>query len=144
MAAETEKKPASEAFHANGGAEEISSLIDHLLDRLGSHVAFGEPVTVDDTTVIPVADIRTGFGLGFGAGHERKGTPDQETNVEEEEGSGSGGGGGGRITPLGYIQITRDGVRFDRIYNTTKIILGGMALTGWTLFLIDRLVRETD
>ncbi|MGW0820304.1 spore germination protein GerW family protein [Streptomyces sp. NPDC002845] len=56
---------------------------------------FGEPVTRDGITVIPVA--RIGFGGGAG----------RETGAAKT-GDGGGGGGGAGAQPLGFIEI-RDG-----------------------------------
>lgn len=58
---------------------------------------YGEPVTADGVTVIPVAKV--GFGFGGGAGREVGTTKTSE---------GGGGGGGAEAKPLGYIEI-RDG-----------------------------------
>ncbi|KMS77001.1 hypothetical protein ACM01_02265 [Streptomyces viridochromogenes] len=72
--------------------------MEHLADRLGGSASvkavYGEPVTADGVTVVPVAKVA--FGLGAGAG--RIG----------ELGTGEGGGGGGGVdaTPVGYIEIS--------------------------------------
>ncbi|KAB1143287.1 sporulation protein [Streptomyces luteolifulvus] len=74
------------------------NLLERLADKLGGRASvsavFGEPVTRDDITVIPVAGI--GFGFGGGAGRET-GTA--------KTGEGGGGGGGAAATPLGFIEI---------------------------------------
>ncbi|MFE7270352.1 spore germination protein GerW family protein [Streptomyces sp. NPDC057623] len=73
-------------------------LLEHLADRLGGSASvsavYGEPVTADGVTVIPVAKVA--FGLGGGAG--RIGDP----------GTGEGGGAGGGVdaAPVGYIEIS--------------------------------------
>lgn len=58
---------------------------------------YGEPVTQDGATAIPVA--RVGFGFGDGAGRETGSTKTAE---------GGGGGGGAEARPLGFIEI-KDG-----------------------------------
>lgn len=74
------------------------TLLEHLADRLGGSASvtavYGEPVTADGVTVVPVAKVA--LGLGGGAG--RIG----------DAGAGEGGGGGGGVeaTPVGYIEIS--------------------------------------
>ncbi|MEU1408379.1 spore germination protein GerW family protein [Streptomyces sp. NPDC005728] len=77
------------------------TLLERLADKLGGRASvtavYGEPVTRDGITVIPVA--RVGFGFGGGAGREI-GTANS--------GEGGGGGGGAEARPLGFIEI-KDG-----------------------------------
>ncbi|MFE5811871.1 spore germination protein GerW family protein [Streptomyces sp. NPDC056479] len=76
-------------------------LLERLAEKLGGRASvtavYGEPVTVDVLTVIPVAKV--GFGFGGGAGRMVEGA---------KAGDGGGGGGGVEARPLGYIEI-RDG-----------------------------------
>jgi len=66
----------------------------------GARLCFGKPVQLKDRTVIPVASVRTAGGYGFG-----------------NDGKGQGGGGGGALDarPVGFIEITPQGTRFERI-----------------------------
>ncbi|MFC9913962.1 spore germination protein GerW family protein [Streptomyces sp. NPDC059862] len=77
------------------------TLLERLADKLGGRASvsavYGEPITRDGITVIPIA--RVGFGFGGGAGRET-GTA--------KTGEGGGGGGGAEARPLGFIEI-RDG-----------------------------------
>lgn len=74
------------------------ALLAHLADRLGASASvtavYGEPVTADGVTVIPVA--RVAFGLGGGAGLGGEGGARE----------GGGGGGGADARPVGYIEIS--------------------------------------
>jgi hypothetical protein len=77
--------------------------LPRLLARMtGARLCFGRPVSANGRTVIPVAGVRSAGGGGFGR------TP----------GSGdSGGGGGGALEarPIGFIEISSEGTRFERI-----------------------------
>ncbi|MBC2901565.1 spore germination protein GerW family protein [Streptomyces cupreus] len=77
------------------------NLLERLAEKLGGRASvtavYGEPITADGVTVIPVAEV--GFGFGGGAGREVGAT---------KTGEGGGGGGGAGARPLGYIEI-RDG-----------------------------------
>ncbi|MGW0476305.1 spore germination protein GerW family protein [Streptomyces coeruleorubidus] len=91
-----------------GPAEEPSAarasvtLLERLAEKLGGRASvtavYGEPITRDGITVIPVA--RVGFGFGGGAGREVGAT---------RTGDGGGGGGGVEARPLGFIE-SRDGI----------------------------------
>ncbi|WP_449280610.1 spore germination protein GerW family protein [Leucobacter sp.] len=72
------------------------------LTQVGVHSAYGDPIEVDGTTIIPVACTSYGFGAGEGGG-----------GLEDAQGEGSGGGGGGMAVPVGAY-VSRDGVtRFE-------------------------------
>ncbi len=67
-----------------------------LAERVGGHadarMVYGDPVTQGGVTVIPVAQVRWGFGMGSGF----KNAPMRT------------GGGGATATPVGYLEL-RDG-----------------------------------
>ncbi|MEV8338030.1 spore germination protein GerW family protein [Leucobacter sp. NPDC077196] len=81
----------------------LTKQIADTLVEVGVHSAYGDPVEVDGTTLIPVAYTAYGFGAGEGAG----------AGEGVAQGEGSGGGGGGFSVPVGSY-ITREGTtRFE-------------------------------
>jgi uncharacterized spore protein YtfJ len=86
---------------------------------------FGEPKTVGDRTVIPVAAVSYGFGFGYGRGTEG-GNGDATPGRE-----GGGGGGGGRVRarPVAVLEITSERVRVEPIVDASRIALAG--ITRW-------------
>ena len=86
---------------------------DRLLERLAELIGtratvqdvFGEPVTREGLTIIPVARVRWGFGGGGGSAD----------GPESGPASGSGGGGGVAADPVGYLEISPDGATFRPI-----------------------------
>jgi uncharacterized spore protein YtfJ len=96
----------------------VTGPIEDLLRHIGIDKVFGTPITKGKTTVVPVAELQTGFG--YGSGHD----PNEE---------GRGGGAGLRMIPRGYIEITDDGVRYRSIYALKTFALGG-AFLGWLLY----------
>lgn len=79
-----------------------------LAERLGDHQVFGEPVRQGDTTLVPVASVRVGGGLG-GGGAE-----------------GAGGGGGVVSRPVGAFSVKADGtVAWHPAVNVNRIVWGG-------------------
>ena len=62
---------------------------------------YGDPITVEGRTIIPVASVRYGFGAG------------SRGSRSPANGDG-GGGGGGRLqaVPVGVLEISGDRTRF--------------------------------
>lgn len=96
----------------------VTGPIESIIRQIGIDKVYGTPITKGDTTVVPVAELRTGFG--FGSGHEA-----QE--------AGAGGGAGLRMIPRGYIQVTTDGAEYRPIYDLKTFVVGG-AFVGWLLY----------
>ncbi len=77
-------------------SEETSGIIKNVWDELRKTIkvetAIGNPIEIEDKTLIPI------FGVGFGAGGGGgKG--------KEKEGQGYGVGGGGGITPVALVTV---------------------------------------
>jgi uncharacterized spore protein YtfJ len=88
------------AKKARSAAEGLSaSLMEKLAERIGANAGaravFGEPITRDGHTVVPVA--QSMWGTGAGAGDS------------DADGSGIGGGGGAMSRPVGYLEISDQG-----------------------------------
>jgi uncharacterized spore protein YtfJ len=94
---------------------------------------FGEPQTVDGATVIPLAEVKYGFGLGFGQADEADAG---ETAPEAEPAAGGGAGAGGGLTarPLGVLEVTPKGVRPVPFVDAGRLAVSGMALAAWLGF----------
>jgi uncharacterized spore protein YtfJ len=86
--------------------------------------AYGDPVEVDGTTIIPVALVWYGFGAGEG--------------TSEDEG-GSGGGGGGTSLPIGAYVKTGGTVRFDP--NVISLLIVGIPFVWVTGRALARIIR---
>lgn len=78
----------------------------------GVKTTYGDPVVIDDTTVIPVAYQAFGFGAGEGE------------NSSKDPHAGSGGGGGGVSIPFGAYVKRGDDFRFEP--NPVTLILVGI------------------
>jgi len=87
------------------------ALAERLAEKFGGagnvKVAFGDPVERGETTVIPVAKVRLGFGAGQGG---------------DETSRGSGGGGGLQVTPVGYIEMTNGSASYRPIRDLAAIV----------------------
>lgn len=90
--------------------EMLKSIGDQIQSSASAKLVYGEPVSVADRTVIPVARVRYGFG-GGGGGHEQH--------------SGHGGGGGGghaSARPVGVVEITPSSTHFIPIPDWRKAL----------------------
>lgn len=88
----------------------VKDTLEALADRLqttGVRTIFGEPISAEGRTIIPVARVAYGFGGGGGSG-QRPGQPG------DAAGEGAGGGGGVRAVPAGVVEITSEQTRFLR------------------------------
>lgn len=116
----------------------VSSLASRIGMRASASAVFGDAVTRDEVTVIPVAKVRWGFGGGAGSDGGR----DKDGNRATEE--GSGGGGGVMASPLGYIEIRDGEAVFRRIKDVSAyvpIILASTFAAAVSLWSLKRLFR---
>src|SRR5581483_883551 len=75
----------------------LQSLHENLSSRAQVKSVFGDPISAEGKTIIPVAKIAYGFGAGAGTG----GVGDTRAG-----GEGGGGGGGIRAVPVGVIEVS--------------------------------------
>ena len=97
-------------------AEIFKTIIEPLQSSAAVKSLFGDPVSAQGKTVIPVARIAWGFGGGWGK-RDREGKPDE----------GEGGGGGVLATPLGVFEVTDGETRFIPLNENRKFVAGGLA-----------------
>jgi uncharacterized spore protein YtfJ len=90
--------------------ELVRSLGDRVQSSAKAETVFGEPVIVGERTVIPVA--RVDYGVGVGGG-------------EDAAAHGLGGGAALRALPVGALEITGSGTRFIRFVHPLR---SGLAL----------------
>jgi uncharacterized spore protein YtfJ len=122
--------------------ETMVDKIGALPEKVGAEICFGQPIERDGHTLIPVARVSFGFGLGFGRGGGS--TNGHAAFGEDEgvgEGEGGGGGGGGSSTPVAIIDITRDDVLIQPVYDRTRVRMGYLMLVAWAVFWLFLTVR---
>ena len=84
---------------------------------LNSKTVVGEPMKVEDNTLIPLINVGFGFGVGSGEGTEPK----------KGSGHGGGTGGGGGVRPVALVVVNKDGVRVEPIKSGTASVLEKVA-----------------
>jgi len=116
-------------------------------DQVNVAQVFGTPEKVGDITLIPVAEVVFGFGVGAGGvsdhmaiqiepdaqSEDAASATSAEAALESEEAAGAGGGGGGRVRPIAYIEVGPDGARVKAITDDQKIALAGILLSVWAV-----------
>ena len=101
----------------------IDGAVEHLRTSASVKAVYGEPITTDGKTVIPVAKVAYGFGAGSGSGTHTKKGPNGKVPVE-----GEGAGGGVAAKPMGVVEITEEGTKFVQFGAPKKLAI--MALVG--------------
>ena len=105
-------------------SETLSKVTDRLQASATTKTVYGDPVSVEGRTLIPVARVRYGFGAGGGA------------NDGENGGEGSGGGGGVEVTPIGIIEITGLGTRYISLESPRVFIKYALIAMGIIAFVL--------
>jgi len=101
--------------------ENVGVLFDKAVNEiermLNTKTVVGDPIKIDDTTLIPLISIGFGFGVGGGEG------------TEPQKGSGHGGGtgGGGGVKPVALVILNKDGVRVEPVKSGTASVLEKVA-----------------
>jgi uncharacterized spore protein YtfJ len=133
----------------SGITDLVGDAIGRLSDSARVERVYGDPVTVGDRTVVPVARVAYGFGGGFGSGTDATDVGDVADAVDEtddsevpESGEGGGIGGGARATPLGALEVTPDGTRFVRFSDSRGKRLAGLVFAVGVGYLLGRLLRR--
>ena len=124
----------------------VQNLLDALADLRDTanvDAVFGEPTTVEGRTVIPVARVTYGFGMGIGRGtlSAKADAEEAAQDVAEKEGSGAGGG---VVTahPLAVIEVTPEGTWVKPVIDEQKLALAAGLLGAWVVVWLARtLVR---
>jgi uncharacterized spore protein YtfJ len=97
----------------------LQSLKESILTEANVKAIYGEPISVHEKTIIPVAKIMYAYGAGAGTG----GVGEKNTR-----GEGGGGAGGVRAVPVGVVEVSNRQTRFVPITDRKK--LAGAVLTG--------------
>jgi uncharacterized spore protein YtfJ len=114
-----------------------------MLDSAAARTVFGEPVTRDGVTVIPVARVVGAGGLGGGGG-TRSGPDVGEPEAGEVATHGSGSGGGFTLAarPVGVF-VVRDGdAHWRPALDLNRIVLGAQVVGIVALLTARTLIRR--
>jgi uncharacterized spore protein YtfJ len=101
----------------------LSDMLERIKEAANVRLVFGDPVSVNERTFIPVATIVYGFGAGSGGGHG-------PVHDGEVTGLGGGGGGGGfvRVQPVAVLEVSASGTKVRPIIDWTHLAVAGLGL----------------
>lgn len=118
----------------------LFDLFESRKDAASWKAVFGEPRVEGETTLIPVASVTYGMGLGVGA--SGIGQDDEEDEAEQV---GGGGGVGGVSKPVAVIVVTPERTTIKPVLDRSRVIVAGMITAGWIVFcwtsVINKLLR---
>jgi uncharacterized spore protein YtfJ len=106
----------------------LKETLEALAERVqttGVRTIYGEPISAEGRTIIPVA--RVAYGFGGGGGQSGR----QTAQSRNGNGEGEGGGGGVLALPVGVVEITSEQTRFLRFDDWRP--LAAAALIGFGL-----------
>lgn len=99
--------------------EDIENLVKTSMGEierlLSTKTVVGEPINVENNTIIPLVSFGFGFGAGSGSGRSEK--------TAKGEGSGTGTAGGGGIKPTAIVIINKDGVKVEPVKGAAASIV---------------------
>ena len=124
--------------------DELVREVTGIPKELGAAACFGDPVEREGHTLIPVARVQFGYGLGFGGGMDSHVSPSgngSEETAGAEGGGGGGGGGGGSSTPVAIIDVSDAGVDIKPIEDKTRLGLAIFMMAAWNTFWVLWTVR---
>lgn len=110
--------------------DRLFDTFDNLKKSARADTVFGQPQTMGERTIIPIARVSYWFRMNLG----------QDIAPGEEEKTGGCGGGRGfaMARPIGVLVITPEGTRVEPVVDRRRIALAAGAFTAWTVFLITR------
>lgn len=110
---------------ATGNQMPFKEVFEAIVDRAGAKLVYGEPVSAEGKTILPIAKIR--FGFGGGAGRRRDAAQ-----------HGGGGGGGLVAQPVGVVEISQSQTRFIPIQSNWTFLAAIALGVGVGLLVLPR------
>ena len=105
-----------------GVPEMFQSFIGGLHQNASVRTVFGEPITIEGRTLIPVAKV--GYGGGAGAGpREHNGQSIGQEAEPQQLGFGVGVG----AKPIGVVELSAEGTKFIPIGSGKKVVVAAAA-----------------
>ena len=98
----------------------LESMFEPLTRSASVRSVYGEAISANGKTIIPVARLAYGFGSGWGRKHHDEDSPE-----------GEGSGGGVYAVPIGVVEVTDAETRFVALHD--RRVLAGAMLVGFCL-----------
>jgi len=105
----------------------LQSLKESVLGQASVKAIYGEPISAQGKTVIPVARVMYAYGAGAGTG----GVGDTSAR-----GEGGGGGGGVRAVPVGVIEVSNQPTSVCGWVGVDVADTKSIPSSGWVMVLL--------
>ncbi len=116
---------------------DVAAMMETAKDTFSVRRVFGEPIAHNGIQVIPAVRVRGGGGSG--GGPQPSSDPD---GIGGGAAAGSGGGFGLVASPAGVYVVNGDDVRWRPAVNAERIVLSGMALVAFGLWMLRSILRD--
>ena len=118
----------------NGAGQGVITAITRTMESNSSRQVFGEPITMGDVMIIPVARVRGGGGGGGGTG-----------NMPMKDKAGGDGAGAGMslsAKPMGAYVVRGSDVSWRPAMDLNRIVLGGQIVAIFALMVLRGLTHR--
>jgi uncharacterized spore protein YtfJ len=124
----------------------MANLVETLTDAtrtIGVGAAYGDPVTIDGATIVPVALVWSGFGGGNGTASSPGATVASSDKLGAGDANGEGFGGGGVSIPIGAYVTTAGEAKFQpNLISLLAVSIPVIVTAGWSLSRIIRALKK--
>ncbi|GEL07776.1 GerW family sporulation protein [Salisediminibacterium halotolerans] len=107
------------------------SLLNGIFDKFASardvSFVYGDPITLEHKTILPVAKVK--YSVGAGSGYE------QGEDGENDESRGEGGGGQFSIKPVGVYDITSEKTTYKPVVPVGLVLFVPIAVTAAAMLI---------
>ncbi|HEY3249054.1 MAG TPA: spore germination protein GerW family protein [bacterium] len=110
--------------------EDLTKRFAEMQSKADVKTVVGEPIQVNGRTIIPIASVQYGFGMGGGQG------PKAEEGKQAP--AGGGGGGAARIEPVAFLEITDGAMKIQPVVNVNRLAVLAFLFGAWALLLMRR------
>lgn len=121
----------------------MANLVETLTDAtrsIGVGAAYGAPVEIDGSTIVPVALVWSGFGGGNGNASSPGAT---ENKIGAGDAGGEGFGGGGLSVPIGAYATSEGRAQFEpNLIALLAVSIPVVISTGWALARFVRALKK--
>jgi len=117
---------------------DVATMMETAKDAFSVRRVFGDPIAHNGIQVIPAVRVRGGGGSGGGPS---SGSPDPD-GIGTGQSTGSGGGFGLVASPAGVYVVDGNEVRWRPAVNAERIVLSGMALVAFGLWMLRSILRD--
>jgi uncharacterized spore protein YtfJ len=108
----------------------VMEVLQRVAGNATVRAVFGEPITTDGVTVVPVARVSSGAGGGTG------------TDPQKHESQGTGGGLGLSARPVGAYVIREGKVSWRPAVDVNRVVLGAQIVAVVGILTIRALLRR--